>query len=170
MKRSWPTIAATALVFSAVVAGTSACASVVRNGLGTSSAVCFRAIPVGKAAVTNHPSRVVPNGSPPTVSPSPVFVGVRSASQQQIDAFGSKHDYEKNELTMRNGGPIKSLCLVAFRGSFDPNAVSDVLLPVPPEGQRKYAVVVVSEPSNKLLGTFLRSKEPNSFTHYAVGG
>ncbi len=168
MKRSWHAMAAMTFVMSAMVLGTAGCASVVRNGLGTSSAVCFRAIPVGKAAVTAHPTQVVPNGSPTSSKrPSPVFVGVRSATQKQINAFGSSHNYEKAELTMRNGGPIKSICLVAFRGPFDPTSISDVLYPVPPPGQRTYAVVVVSEPSNKLLGTFLRSKEPISFTHYA---
>jgi hypothetical protein len=172
MSRGRSTIAALTVVLSAMVAGTAGCASVVRNGLGTSSAVCFRAIPVGKTAVTSHPTTVVPNGSVPRspAGPSPVFVGVRSATQKQIDSFGSAHNYEKAELAKRNGGPVKSVCLVAFRDSFDPNAVSDLLLPVPPPGHRTYAVVVVSEPSNKLLGTFLRSKEPISFTHYAVGG
>ncbi len=170
MKRSWHAIAATTFVLSATVVGTAGCASVVRNGLGTSSAVCFRAIPVGKAAVTVPPTRVLPNGSPKSSpGPSPVFVGVRSAGQKQINAFGSSHNYEKAELAKRNGGPIKSICLVAFRGSFNPTSVSEVLYPVPPPGRRTYAVVVVSEPSNKLLGTFLRSKEPISFTHYAAG-
>jgi hypothetical protein len=172
MSRSRVTIAALTIALSAVVAGTSGCASVVRNGLGTSSAVCFRAIPVGKAAVTNHPTRVLPNGAVVTIpkEPSPVFVGVRSATQKQIDSFGSTHNYEKTELDKRNGGPLKTVCLVAFRGSFDPDVMTDLLLPVPPPGHRTYAVVVVSEPSNKFLGTFLRSKEPISFTHYAVGG
>ncbi|MGO9343294.1 MAG: hypothetical protein ACLP6E_12375 [Acidimicrobiales bacterium] len=166
MKRSWATFSATAFVLSAMVAGTASCASVVRNGLGTSSAVCFRAIPVGRSAVTYHPTRIVPNGAPPSPAPpSPAFVGVRSATQKQIDAFGSTHNYDKAVLAKRNGGPVKSICLVAFRGSFDPSSVSDLLLPVPPPGHRTYAVVVVSEPSNKLLGTFLRSKEPISFTH-----
>ena len=171
MKRGFATLISTMVVLSAMVAGTSGCASI-RNGLGTSSAVCFRAIPVGKDAVSNPPARVVPNGAPPQSKPAPppVFVGVRSATQKQIDAFGSTHNYEKAELTKRNGGPLKSICLVAFHGSFDPASVSDVLPPVPPAGHRAYAVVVISEPSNKLLGTFLRSKEPISFNHFAVGG
>jgi hypothetical protein len=170
MKRNWHAIAATTFVLSAMVIGTAGCTSVVRNGLGTSSAVCFRAIPVGKAAVTVHPTPVLPNGAPQSSpGPSPVFVGVRSATQKQINSFGSTHNYEKAELAKRNGGPIKSVCLVAYRGSFDPSSVSDVLYPVPPPGHSTYAVVVVSEPSNKLLGTFLRSKEPISFTHYAAG-
>jgi hypothetical protein len=97
-------------------------------------------------------------------------VGVRSATQKDIDTFGSAHDYLKDELTKRNGGPLKSLCLVAFHGSFDPGSVHDLLGTVPPAGHRSYAVAVVSEPSNKLLATFIRSKEPISFTHYVVGG
>jgi hypothetical protein len=171
MKRGSVTVFSIAVALSAMVAGTSGCASA-RNGLGTSSAVCFRAIPLGKDAVTAQPTRIVPNGSPATSrsGPNPVFVGVRSATQTQIDAFGKTHNYDKAELNKRNGGPIKSVCLVAFRGSFDPTSVSDLLPPVPPAGHRAYAVVVVSEPSNKLLGTFLRSKEPISFTHFAVGG
>ena len=166
-----------AVVLCAIVLGTAACSA--RNGLGTSSAVCFRAIPVGKAAVDvptaagktgGSPTSVVPGGTATSRPPNPVFVGVRSASQKQIDTFGASHNYEKAELTKRNGGPVKSTCLVAFRGSFDPDSVSDLLGPVPPAGHRTYAVVVVSEPSNKLLATFLKSKEPISFTHYAVGG
>jgi hypothetical protein len=166
-----------AVVLCAMVLGTAGCSA--RNGLGTSSAVCFRAIPVGKAAVDASKATgetggsqppVVPGGSAPPAAPTPVFVGVRSASQKQIDAFGASHNYEKAQLIKRNGGPVKSTCLVAFRGSFEPGSVSDLLGPVPPVGHRTYAVVVVSEPSNKLLATFLRSKEPISFTHYAVGG
>ncbi len=176
MNGSRAAIVAMTVVLSATVAGTAGCASVARNGLGTTSAVCFRAIPIGKAAVTAHAvsartTKAGPKGTTTTIRPpSPVFVGVRSATQKQIDSFGSTHDYDKALLTKRNGGPVKSICLVAFRGQFDPSSVSELLPPVPPAGQRNYAVVVVSEPSNKLLGTFLRSKEPISFTHYAVGG
>jgi hypothetical protein len=38
---------------------------------------------------------------------------------------------------------------------------------VPPEGDRRFAIVVVSEPSNKLLATFLRSREPIRFSRDA---
>jgi hypothetical protein len=156
---------AIAVIMSATVAGTAGCAAV-RNGLGTSSSVCFRAIPVGKSAVTPPPSVVPSSGKPVAMT----FVGVRSATQKDIDTFGSTHNYLKAELTKRNGGPVKSLCLVAYRGSFDPSSVLDPLGPVPALGHRIYAVAVISEPSNKLLATFIRSKEPISFTHYVVGG
>lgn len=148
------TTAAIALLMSATIVGTAGCAAV-RSGLGTSSSVCFRAIPVGKAAVTAKAS---------------AFVGVRSASAKDIDKFGSTHNLLAAELTQRNGGKLKGLCLIAFHGTFDPTSVHELLGPVPPVGQRRYAVVVVSEPSNKLLATVIRSKEPISFTHYAVGG
>ena len=180
MSRPLATVLTMAIVLCAMVVGTAGCSA--RNGLGTSSAVCFRAIPVGKAAVdvpktgttSGSSTQVVPGGASSSSSssppPSPVFVGVRSATQKQIDSFGATHNYEKAELAKRNGGPVKSACLVAFRGAFEPDSVSDLLGPVPPGGHRTYAVVVVSEPSNKVLATFLRSKEPISFTHYAVGG
>jgi hypothetical protein len=169
MGRSRATAVAIAIMLSATVAGTTACAAV-RNGLGTSSSVCFRAIPVGRAALTGSIS-LTSSVPPSTASPrSNTFVGVRSASQRDIDTFGAQHNYLHAELTKRNGGPIKSLCLVAFRGSFDPGSVHQLLGNVPPPGHRTFAVVVVSEPSNKVLATFLRSKEPISFTHYVVGG
>jgi hypothetical protein len=161
---------AIALLMSATVAGAAGCAAV-RSGLGTSSSVCFRAIPVGRGAIT--PPTTTGSSSTSTSSGKPVpttFVGVRSATQKDIDTFGSAHDYLSVQLTERNGGPLKGLCLVAFRGSFDPASVQDLLGVVPPPGHRIYAVAVVSEPSNKLLATFLRGKEPISFTHYVVGG
>jgi hypothetical protein len=148
------TTAAIVLLMSATVAGTAGCASV-RSGLGTSSSVCFRAIPVGKTAVQ---------------AKSSTFVGVRSASEKDIEKFGSTHDLLVAEMIKRNGGKLKGLCLIAFHGSFDPTSVHELLGPVPPVGHRAYAVVVVSEPSNKLLATLIRSKEPISFTHYVVGG
>ena len=64
------------------------------------------------------------------------FVGVRSATQKDIDTFGATHNYLKEELTKRNGGPLKSLCLVAFHGSFDPGSVRELLGTVPPSGHR----------------------------------
>jgi hypothetical protein len=173
-------VIAIALLMSATVAGAAGCAAV-RNGLGTSSSVCFRAIPVGRGAITpptsTGPSSTGPSSTgqssngPSSGKPVPsTFVGVRSATQKDIDTFGSAHDYLSAQLTKRNGGPLKGLCLVAFRGSFDPASVQDLLGVVPPPGHRIYAVAVVSEPSNKLLATFLRGKEPISFTHYVVGG
>jgi hypothetical protein len=147
--------------------GTS-CASV-RNGLGTSSSVCFRAIPVGRSALGKQTSIDLVSGSEPPTPKAPEFVGVRSATQKDIDAFGKKHDSYQTVLTKRNGGPLKSICLVAFKGAFDPSSVKYLLGTVPSVGHRSYAVVVVSEPSNKILATFLRSKEPISFTHFAVG-
>jgi hypothetical protein len=190
-----------AVVLAAIVAGVGGCASV-RNGLGTSSAVCFRAIPVGRSALGKPAPVEVPGkpgkpgnsqGTSTTSSsgagstttshvgsasgpettkpgPNPVFVGVRSASQKDIEAFEGKHDSLVAELKTRNGGPLKSLCLVAFKGSFDPGSVHSLLGHVPNPGMRIFAIVVVSESSNKLLATFIRSREPISFTHYAVGG
>ncbi len=101
--------------------------------------------------------------------PNPVFVGVRSASLKDIDKFGEKHSTIESELEKANGGPVKSLCLVAFKGSFDPQAVRELIGEVPPDGQRLYATAVVSEPSNKLLAVILRSREPINFTHDAAG-
>jgi hypothetical protein len=181
---------AIALLMSATVAGTAGCAAV-RNGLGTSSSVCFRAIPVGRGAVTPPSSTTQSsngqssngqssngqssngqssNGQSSGKPVQSTFVGVRSATQKDIDTFGSAHNYLRSQLTEKNGGPLKSLCLVAFHGSFDPASVHDLLGVVPPPGHRDYLVAVVSEPSNKLIATFIRSKEPISFTHYVVGG
>ena len=187
-------VVAIAILMSATAAGTAGCAAV-RNGLGTSSSVCFRAIPIGRDAVSGTStassssstsstgaSSGSSSSSSSTGSSSPgssgssqkppklTFVGVRSATQKDIDTFGATHNYLKEELTKRNGGPLKSLCLVAFHGSFNPGSVRGLLGTVPPSGHRVYAVAVVSEPSNKLLATFLRSREPISFTHYVVGG
>ena len=147
--------------------GTS-CATV-RNGLGTSSSVCFRAIPAGRSALGKSTSVDLATGTTPAPPKAPAFVGVRTATQKDINAFGKRHNSYEAVLAQRNGGPVKSICLVAFKGTFDPSSLEGLLGTVPPEGHRNYAVVVVSEPSNKVLATFLRSKEPISFTHYAVG-
>ncbi|MFZ0664189.1 MAG: hypothetical protein WAM97_00425 [Acidimicrobiales bacterium] len=107
---------------------------------------------------------------PTRPGPQPVFVGVINASQKQIDAFGKTHNYKKNVLATRNGGPVHNVCLVAFKGSFDPALVKYVTGPVPPPGRRLFAMVVVSQPHDKVLATFIRTKEPIRFTHYTVGG
>jgi hypothetical protein len=162
-----------AVLLSATVVGAAGCASA-RNGLGTSSAVCFQAIPVGRSALGKPaPLRTTTSESSDVnqkPGPNPVFVGVRSASLKDVDQFGETHQYVETMLEKANGGPIRGLCLVAFRGSFDPATVHDLLGNVPPSGQRTFAIVVVSEPTNRLLGTFIRSREPISFTHYSVGG
>lgn len=185
-----------AIVLGATVVGTAGCAAA-RNGLGTSSEVCYQAIPVGKAALGKPAPLIVPppattsnpKTAPPTTAkrtttttykqpaptstkpgPNPDFVGVRSASLKDIYQFGETHSVIESELEKANGGPIKSLCLVAFKGSFNPMAVQRLVGEVPQVGQRIYAIAVVSEPSNKLLATFIRSREPISFTHYSVGG
>jgi len=163
-----------AAMLSASIAVTAGCATI-RSGLGTRSAVCYSAIPVGRSAfempavVTSSTSGSLP-GQKSRPAPNPVFVGIRSASQKDIDVFGQKHNYLKSELDRRNDGPIRNLCLVAFRGSFDPQSVKDVITPIPPPGHRIFAVVVVSEPHDRLLATFIRAREPLSFTHYTVGG
>lgn len=157
--KSRATAAAIAVLMSATVAGAAGCASV-RSGLGTSSSVCFRAIPVGRAAIAGPSSGKSGAGT---------FVGVRSSSQKDIDKFGTTHNALVAELTKRNGGPLKGICLVAFHGSFDPVNLHELLGPVPPEGHRIYALAIVSEPSNKLLATVIRSREPISFTHLFIG-
>jgi hypothetical protein len=177
-----------AIVLGATGVATAGCTAA-RSGLGTSSEVCFEAIPIGKAALGKPAPILVPpptarvastSGSVATTTtepqptmtkpgPDPVFVGVRSASLKDIDKFGEIHDTIESELEKANGGPVKSLCLVAFKGSFDPQAVHGLIGKVPPDGQRIYATAVVSEPSNKLLAVILRSREPISFTHDAAG-
>jgi len=166
------TTLAIAVVLSATIATSAGCASA-RNGLGTTSGVCFGAIPVGKSALGEPVTPTTLPGATKQPKPvTPVFVGVRTASQKDIDEFESKHSHVDlvAELEKRNKGKLKSLCLVAFRGLFDPSTVKDLLGQVPPAPHRVYAVVVVTEPSNKLLATFVRSKVPISFSHYVVGG
>jgi hypothetical protein len=178
-----------AIVLGATVAGTAGC-SAARSGLGTSSEVCFEAIPIGRAAlgkpapiVVSPPKAPAPSPSAsasstttteplPTMTkpgPNPDFVGVRSASLKDVEKFDEKHGTIESQLEKANGGPIKSLCLVEFKGSFDPQAVHGLIGIVPPVGQRAYATAVISEPSNKLLAVILRSREPISFTHNAAG-
>lgn len=164
----------------------SGCAAA-RTEVGTMSALCYTSIPVvrsalGKPAQLLPPTTTTSVGSevssptsttaPPRTrrGPDPVFVGVVNASQKQIDAFGKTHDYLRSQLDERNGGPIKNVCLVAFRGSFDPATMKYVTGPVPPVGQRIYAIGVVSQPHDKLLAVFIRSREPIRFTHDIVGG
>jgi len=163
-----------ALLLTSTVA-LSGCAAV-RSEIGTSSAVCYLAIPVAREAVGQPAPLPTPSSTDASQSheshkgPNPVFAGVLIASQKQIDAFGKTHNYVQTELEKRNGGRIHDVCLVAFRGSFDPQSARYVTGPVPPVGHRTYAIVVVSQPHNKVLATFIRSKEPIRFTHYTVGG
>jgi hypothetical protein len=168
----------------------SGCAAV-RTEVGTMSAICFTAIPVARAAM-GKPAPVPAKTTTGTTAasssstaqamttttttarmrpgPDPVFAGVLNSSQKQIDAFGKTHNYLHSLLVKRNGGPIRSVCLVAFRGSFDPATMKYVTGPIPPVGHRLFAVAVVAEPHDKLLATFIRSRAPIRFNHYTVGG
>jgi hypothetical protein len=146
-------------------------------GTTTTSAGGSSSSSVGSTSTTEAKSKSTSTGETSTTQPQqtrpgpqPVFVGVINASQKQIDAVGNMHNYLKGVLAKRNGGPLHNVCIVAFRGSFDPASVKELTGPVPPAGHRVFAMVVVSPPHDKVLATFIRSREPIRFNHYTVGG
>ncbi len=64
---------------------------------------------------------------------------------------------------------MHNVCVVGYSGSFRPDQVSRPAGPVPADGEGHFAVVVVSNPQNKLLATVVLQREPVRFRHLALG-
>lgn len=134
-------VAAGALVFVGALSGCTAA----RNSLGTSSSPCFRAVPVASEAVKDQGR----------------LAGVRLLSSRDLD----KRPRLRDVLSTRAGRQVRTVCAVAFTGSFRIGDVHDPIGHGPVGGEGTFAVVCVSTPQNKLLGTIVLSRSPLPFRH-----
>jgi len=145
MKRS-STAAAIALLFFGSLALAS-CTSA-RNALGTNSSPCFRALPVARDAIHDRG----------------VFGGVRLVTAKDL----AKRTHLLDVLVARAGGKLHDVCVVEYRGTFRLDQVERPIGHAPPGGVGRYAIVVVSRASNRLLATFVRATQPVRFRHMAL--
>ena len=136
-------------VLAAVVAlGVSGCTAA-RNTLGTNSSPCFRALALAEDAVHSRGS----------------FSGVRLVPASSLSALPRL----RAALTARSSTPLHNLCLVSYRGTFRLDQVSRPAGRGPRAGVGHFAIVVVSNPQNVLLATFVLNREPVRFRHLALG-
>ncbi|HVC68944.1 MAG TPA: hypothetical protein VNC61_01635 [Acidimicrobiales bacterium] len=113
--------------------------------LGTSASSCFDALAVASEAVHD-------NGS---------FAGVRLLT---VATVGTELHLEA-ELAARVGPSVGDVCVVSYRGTFAANRVARPLGHAPPGGFGRYAIVLVSKPQNRLVGTVIRQTQPLRFGH-----
>jgi hypothetical protein len=69
------------------------------------------------------------------------------------------------ELAARAGPSVHDVCAVSYRGTFSVAQVRRPLGPAPAGGLGRYAIVLVSKPQNRLLGTVIRQTQPLRFGH-----
>jgi hypothetical protein len=124
------------VVASALITSCGATHPNVTNG---SVSVCFRAIPVAKAAVHESQARLV---------------GVHRLA---VDTVRSKLPPSVSaELTAENDHVV---CAVAFKGTFAPGQVDQA----PPGDHGTYAVVLVSSRHLRLVDSFVLDSLPKAF-------
>lgn len=116
-----------------------------RNTLGTNASPCFDALAIGQGAVHDRGS----------------FAGVRLVS---LTSFG-KDAHMVAILSARAGTTVHDVCVVSYRGNFTIDHVERPLGPPPVSGVGHYAIVIVSKPQNRLLGTVVRLTQPLRFGH-----
>ncbi|HUY64039.1 MAG TPA: hypothetical protein VMV14_05930 [Acidimicrobiales bacterium] len=137
-----PAVAAVALSLAALAL--SACVSP-RNTLGTSSSLCYRALPVASEAVHDRGT----------------LAGIRLVSPKEI----GRHHRLLQVLDQRTGGTLGNVCVVSFRGQFRQSQVQRPLGSGPAGGTGQFAIVIVSSPGNGLLGTFVLTRVPLPLRH-----
>lgn len=116
-----------------------------RVTLGTNASPCFEALAVAADAVHG-------NGT---------FAGVHLVS---FSAVGSDL-HMAAALTAVAGRSVHDVCAVSYRGSFHVDQVKRPIGPAPTGGVGHYAIVIVSKPQGRLLGTVLRQTQPLRFGH-----
>jgi len=131
----------------AVAAASSACTSA-RNTLGTNSSPCYTAIPVAANAV-HHRGR---------------FLGVRLLSARQASTRR-----RLDALLDARAPKVKTVCVVAYGGSYRLSQVKRPFGMPPPSGTGAVAIVVVSSPHNRLIGTVVLRRVPLPFRHEVIG-
>ena len=120
-----------------------------RDTLGTNSSPCFRALAIAKGAVHGRGT----------------FQGVRLVPVSSLRPF---HHVDAT-LRSRSSTPLHNVCVVSYRGTFRADQVRRPAGPLPPSGTGHVALVVVSNPQNRLLATFVLAREPLRFRHVALG-
>ena len=133
-------LAGCVLVASAAAGCTSA-----RSNLGTSDSSCFLALPAATKAVGSHGR----------------LVGVHLFTQDDL----RRQDPKLFTQVTVNGSSMHTFCVLAFTGHFTSTSVSD------PEGRAagQVAIVVLTKPENKLLGTVILRRLPLRFSHSHIG-
>jgi len=119
----------------------SGCAAA-RDSLGTTASPCFDALAVAGNAVHHRGT----------------FAGVVQVS---LDKF--KADTHLPPGFSSTGRGVRDVCVVAYQGRFRSDQVERPIGPRPAGGVGRYAIVVVSKPQNRLLGTIVRQTEPLRF-------
>jgi len=142
----------------ALLAVLTACASP-RAALGTSRNSCYQALPLAADAVHHQGrfdgltlTRVPDRFTTPTVRPSRPGTPAPASTTTTTVVAGSTS-------TTRPGRPV---CLVAFKGTFDPQKI-DLLRG--PRRSGPYAIVVVSVRTRKVAAVYLAAALPRSFRH-----
>jgi hypothetical protein len=116
-----------------------------RDTLGTNASPCFESLPVAHDAVHGRGT----------------FAGVRLVSLSSFS--GDVHlQHLLSELTKAK---VHDVCVVSYRGTFTTGDVEKPLGRPPPGGVGHYAIVVVSKPQGRLVGTVVRLTQPLRFSH-----
>jgi len=116
-----------------------------RNTLGTNASTCFEALAVAGSAVHHRGT----------------FTGVRLVSLSSVGA----DTHLRAHLAARAGKAVHDVCAVSYRGTFRVDQVERPLGRPPAGGAGHYAIVIVSQPQNHLLGTVVRLTQPLRFGH-----
>jgi len=111
-----------------------------RDTLGTHTSACFEALAIAKEAVHGRGS----------------YSGVSLISITTL-----AHDAGLNRGTF--GSSVHDVCVVSWKGTFRTSDVEHPLGAAPKGGVAHEALVIVSKPQNKLLGTVLRARKPVRF-------
>ncbi len=128
----------------AVSIAVSSCTSA-RSNLGTSDSSCYLALPAATKAVHSTGK----------------LVGVQRSTLASVEKGFPRFA----DALHAAGGSGQRICLFAFSGEFSMQSVSK------PRGRSdgKVAVVVLSTPTNRLLGTVIMSRAPLRFGHPHIG-
>jgi hypothetical protein len=129
---------------SVMVALLAGCTSA-RDTLGTSASSCFEALAVAGNAVHHQGT----------------FAGVRSVSFSSVSADVHLGNAPSTTTALSK----HNVCVVSYHGLFSVNQVEKPLGPAPPGGLGHYAIVIVSNPQNHLVGTVVRLTQPLRFDH-----
>jgi hypothetical protein len=92
------------------------------------------------------------------------FGGVRLVTAKEL----AKRVHLLDVLVARAGGKLHDVCVVEYRGTYRLDEVQRPLGRAVRGGVGRYAIVVVSRASNRLLGTFVRATQPVRFRHMAL--
>jgi hypothetical protein len=116
-----------------------------RNTLGTNASPCFQALVIAANAVHHKGS----------------FAGVHLLSFSKIGSDA----HIQSVLSARAGTTVHNVCVVSYKGTFRVDDVERPLGRPPVGGVGHYAIVIVSQPQNHLLGTVVRATQPLRFGH-----